>query len=278
MRRSCCPSGLLAAVAVLTLPSLAIAGDDVLYGGSSTIADTILNGGAIQGFQSSTGARFSIVDVSGTGKGLKALAEGKVSLVGAGRTLTPDEKKAGLLGTVVGYDGLAVFVNKANPVKGVTRAQLKDIFTGKVKSWKQLGGKDVPVVAFIEPVASKRATVQLLQELVLDGIAFDPGVREVEQISDQLREVTKSEGAICVASVGFLGSGESGVKNAIHTVELDQMSASDGNIRSGAYLLSRPLLLVTKGLPGGDTKRFIEYMLSKDGQAIVQRYFVPVRK
>ncbi len=208
MRRSCCLSGLLAAVAVLVVPCLATAGDEVLYGGSSTIADTILNGGAIQGFQSSTGARLTIVDVSGTGKGLKALAEGKVNLVGSGRTLTPDEKKAGLLGTVVGYDGLAVFVNKANPVKGVTRAQLKDIFTGKVKSWKELGGKDVPVVAFIEPIASKRATVQLLQELVLDGVAFQPGIREVEQISEQLREVTASEGAICVASVGFLHSGE----------------------------------------------------------------------
>ena len=260
----------------LAVPGLGSA--QVVYGGSSTLADTVLQGGAIQGFQGKTGAKFQVADLSGTGKGLKALAEGKVNLVGAGRTLTGEEKKAGLLGTIVGYDGLAVYVNKANPVKDLSKEQLKDLFTGKVKSWKAFGGKDVPIVAIIEPVASKRATVQLVQELVNDGAAFAPGIREMEQLGDQVSEVARSEGAVCVASIGFLASADARIKGAVRAISIDATEPSDANIRSGAYLLSRPMLLVTKGLPGGDVKLFVNYITSREGQAFVEKFFVAVKK
>ena len=98
--------------AAISAPVLASAGD-VLYGGSSTLAETILQGGIIRGFQGKTGIKVQLADVSGTGKGLKSLAEGKLQVVGSGRTLNAEEKKIGLLGTIVGYDGLAVFVNRA---------------------------------------------------------------------------------------------------------------------------------------------------------------------
>ncbi|HEX9243796.1 MAG TPA: phosphate ABC transporter substrate-binding protein [Anaeromyxobacter sp.] len=263
--------------AVLSVPALAGAAD-VLYGGSSTLADTVLQGGIVQGFQGKTGIKVQLADLSGTGKGLKALAEGKLHVVGAGRTLTPDEKKSGLLGTIVGYDGLAVFVNKANPVKDLSKEQLKDVFTGKVKSWKDLGGKDVKIVTQIEPLASKRATVQTVQELILDGAPFVQGIREVESLKEQLAEVSRSEGAICIASIGFLASAPPGVRDAVRTVSLDATPPSDANIRSGAYLLSRPMLLVTKGLAVGDVKSFMEYVLSKEGQVIVEKFFVAVKK
>ncbi|HUL60672.1 MAG TPA: phosphate ABC transporter substrate-binding protein [Anaeromyxobacteraceae bacterium] len=262
--------------AVLSLPGTAFG--EVVYGGSSTLAETVLQGGATRGFEAKTGIAVRIADLSGTGKGLKALAEGKLNVVGSGRTLAPDEKKAGLLGTIVGYDGLAIFVNRANPVKDLTQAQLKDLYTGKAKSWKELGGKDVKIAAYIEPVASKRATVQLVQELVLDGAPYGAGIHEVEQLRDQLAEVARNEGGICVASIGFLQSIDPGVKASIRAVSLDATEANDANIRSGAYLLSRPMLLVTKGLPEGDVKRFIDFMLGAEGQAVVEKFFVRVKK
>src|SRR4051794_6730798 len=94
--------------ALLLVPGIASA--EVMYGGSSTLAETVLQGGAIKGFESKTGSKLHVADVSGTGKGLKSLTEGKLNVVGAGRVLTAEEKKAGLLGTIVGYDGLALFV------------------------------------------------------------------------------------------------------------------------------------------------------------------------
>jgi phosphate transport system substrate-binding protein len=265
-----------AALATTLLPALALA--EVTYGGSSTLADTVLQGGAMQGFEARAGVKVRIADVSGTGKGLKALGEGKLDVVGAGRTLSADEKKAGLLGTIIGYDGLAVYVNRANGVKDLSKAQLKDIFTGKVTSWKELGGRDVKIVPMIEPVASKRATVQLLQDAILDGAPFAAGIREMEQLKDQVAEVSRNEGAICLASIGFMTSVDGSVRGAIHAVDVDGVPPSDGDIRSGAYLLSRPMLLVTKGLPEGDVKRFVEFMLSSEGQAVVEKFFVRVKK
>jgi phosphate transport system substrate-binding protein len=250
---------------------------DVVYGGSSTVAE-VLQGGISKGFEARTGTRLQLADTSGTGKGLKSLADGKIDLAGSGRVLSGEEKRAGLLGTIVGYDGLAAYVNKANPVKDLSKEQLKDIFTGAVKSWKQLGGKDVKIVAIVEPIASKRATVQLVQEQVLDGAAFAPGIRETDQLKDQLAEVARNDGAICFASVGFLASADASLRGAVRPVAIDSTEPSDPNIRSGAYLLSRPLLLVTKGLPRGDVKAFVDYVLSRDGQAVVERYFVAVKK
>jgi phosphate transport system substrate-binding protein len=265
----------LLVVALTAIPGLASA--QVVYGGSSTIADTVLKD-ASKSFQAKTGIKLEVADVSGTGKGLKSLAEGKLNLVGSGRVLNAEEKKAGLLGTIIAYDGLALFVNKANPVKDLTKEQLKDVFTGKVKSWKELGGKDVKIVPMIEPLASKRATVQLVQETVLDGAPFVAGIREVESLKDQVTEVSRSEGALCFASVGFLSSVDSQVKANVRAISLDETEPSDANIRSGAYLLSRPMLLVTKGLPSGDPKAFLDYMLSKEGQSIVERSLVSVKK
>lgn len=264
------------ALALLLVPTLAAAG--VNYGGSSTIADTVLKGGAIKAFEAKSGVRIEIVDVSGTGKGLKSLAEGKLDVVGAGRTLTAEEKRSGLLGVIIGYDGLAVFVNKANPVSDLSKEQLKDVMTGKATSWKQVGGKDAKITVLIEPIASKRATVQLVQEQVMDRASFGGTYREMEQLSDQLNEVAKNEGAICVASVGFLASAPAAVKAGVRAVKLDGVEPSDANIQSGAYLLARPMLLVTKGLAEGDAKRFIDFMLSGEGQAIVQRAFVGLKK
>ncbi len=263
-------------VAALAL-SPALVSAQVIYGGSSTFADTVLRDTAA-GFEARTGVKVQVADLSGTGKGLKSLVEGKLNLVGSGRVLNAEERKAGLLGTIVAYDGLAVFVNAANPVKALSKEQLKDLFTGKVRSWKELGGKDARIVPLIEPVASKRATVQLLQELALDGAPYAAGIREMDQLKDQVAEVSRSEGAICVASIGFLAGADPKVKANVRTIAIDDTAPTDGNIRSGAYLLSRPMLLATKGLPSGDVKRFVEYVLSKDGQGIVERYFVAVKK
>jgi phosphate transport system substrate-binding protein len=261
--------------ALLVAPGIASA--EVVYGGSSTVAE-VLNGGAAKGFESKTGTKVQVADVSGTGKGLKSLAEGKINLAGSGRVLNAEEKKSGLLGTIVGYDGLAVYVNSSNPVKDLSKEQLKDIFTGKVKSWKQLGGKDVKIVPLIEPVASKRATVLMVQEQVLDGAAFAPGIRELEQLKDQVAAVARDEGALCFASVGFLSSADAAVRGGVRAISVDSTEPSDSNIRSGAYLLSRPMLLVTKGLASGEVKAFLDYVLSRDGQAVVERFFVAVKK
>jgi phosphate transport system substrate-binding protein len=261
---------------VLTAPAATPEPATIRYGGSSTVAGTILQRGILQTFHDRTGIAVRIVDVAGSGRGLDALAAGELDVAGSGRSLTAAEKRAGLVGTLVALDALAVYVHRTNPVKDLGLAQLRNILSGRVTSWRQVGGRDVRILALTEPVRSQRATVHLVQERVLEGAAFGPGVREVELLADQLAAVAKTEGGVCLASVGYLATVEPAVRDGVRAISLDGQPPTDANIRSGAYVLARPLLLVTRGPPAGEVKAFVDFVLSREGQAVVERYFVPV--
>jgi phosphate transport system substrate-binding protein len=262
--------------ALLVLPSIALA--DISYSGSSTIGTGILKeGGAVAAFEKKTGKKFSAVEIPGSGKGVQALIDGKVDLAGASRPLKPEEKKAGLSATTIGYDAIAVFVHKSNPVKNLTKEQLKGIFTGKIKNWKEVGGKNAPIVPNTEIIAGKRATIEMFQEHVMDGAKYGK-FKEVDLPRDQIVELTKQENGICSVSLGLLASLSAAEKGKVKAISVAGSEPSDKNVQSGAYIISRPLLLVTKGLAKGEVKEFISFILSSEGQSIVTKNFVPVRK
>lgn len=261
---------------LLILPSIALA--DINYSGSSTIGTGILKeGGASAAFEKKTGKKFSSIDIPGSGKGVQALIAGKVDLAGASRPLKPEEKKAGLSAATIGYDAIAVFVHKSNPVKNLTKEQLKGIFTGKITNWKEVGGKNAPIVPNTEIIAGKRATIEMFQEHVMDGAKYGK-FKEVDLPRDQIVELTKQENGICAVSMGLLASLTNEQKGKVKAISVAGSEPSDKNVQSGAYIISRPLLLVTKGLAKGDVKEFISYILTSEGQAIVTNNFVPVRK
>jgi phosphate transport system substrate-binding protein len=259
-----------------TAPAATPAPATIRYGGGVTVAETILQRGVGQAFLDRTGITIRFVELSGTGRGLDALAAGKLDVVGAGRPLTAAERKAGLVETVIGLDGLVVYVHRTNPVKDLGRQQLRDVLSGKVTSWKELGGRDVRIVPFMQPVASRRSVVHLVQDRVLEGGPFGPGVRELELIPDQLAAVGKTEGGVCLASVGYLAALEPEVRDGVRAISLDGEPPTDANIRSGAYLLSRPLTLVTRGPPAGEVKALVDFVLSREAQAVIERYYVPI--
>jgi phosphate transport system substrate-binding protein len=263
------------ALTAAALPALAA---ELTYVGSSTIGTGVLKAGAAEAFEKKTGIRFASVDISGSGKGIQALLDGKTSLAGASRPLKPEEKKAKLVGTTIGYDAIAVFVHKDNPVKNLTKEQLKGIFTGAVKNWKEVGGKDAPITPNTEILTGKRATVEMFQELVLDGAAYGKGFKEIDLPRDQIVDLSATPDGICSVSLGLLAAVPADVKARVKPVAVNGVEATNQNVRSGAYLISRPLLLVTQGLAKGEAKEFISFMLSAEGQAIVGRSFVPVRK
>lgn len=262
--------------AVITLPSVALA--DISYSGSSTIGTGVLKeGGAVAAFEKKTGRKFSSVDIPGSGKGIMALMDGKVDFAGASRTLKPEEKKAGLSATTIGYDAVAVFVHASNPVKNLTKEELKGIFTGKITNWKEVGGKNAPIVPNTEIIAGKRATIEIFQEKVMSGAQYGK-FKEIDLPRDQIVELAKQENGICSVSLGLLASLSKTEKDKVKAISVAGSDPSDKNVQSGAYIISRPLLLVTKGLPKGEVKEFISFILSPEGQAIVEKNFVPVRK
>ncbi|MHB8880517.1 MAG: phosphate ABC transporter substrate-binding protein [Thermodesulfovibrionales bacterium] len=256
----------------------ALAADELSYSGSSTIGMSVLDAGAVKAFEQKSGIKFKSIDQPGSGKGIQALLDGKVTLAGVSRTLKPDEKAKKLLGTAIGYDAIAVFVHKSNPVKNLTKEQVKGIFTGKIKNWKEVGGKDSPIRPNTEIAGQKRATMLAFQEMAMDNAAYGTGFKEIDFPRDQIVDVAKNENAICGVSFGLLAAVGSDLRGNVKAVTVNGFAPSDANIQSGAYLISRPLLLVTQGLPKGNVKKFIDFMLSPEGQKIVGTNFVRVRK
>jgi phosphate transport system substrate-binding protein len=271
-------ASLVATVLVLA-PTLAHAGEELRYSGSSTIGQSILEaGGARAAFESKTGIRFASFEVPGSGKGIDALVAGKVNVAGASRPLKADEKAQKVLGTIIGYDAVAVFVNKDNPVNDLTKEQLKDIFTGKITNWKQVGGKDAPIAVNTEIQGAKRATMEMFNEMVMDKAAYGPGFKQIDLPRDQIVEVARNPNGIGTPSLGLLAAVPADVRGKVKAIMVDGVPPTAENIQSGAYLISRPLNLATLGPPTGSVKAFIDFMLSHEGQAIVAKDFVAVRK
>ena len=267
---------LLFALTIFTIfPHVALA--DLSYSGSSTIGTGVLNSGAAAAFEKKSGKKFKSVEIPGSGKGIEALMAGKVELAGASRPLKAEEKKAGLAAATIGYDAIAVFVHKSNPVKNLTKEQLKGIFTGKIKNWKEVGGKNAPIVPNTEIRTGKRATIEMFQEHVMDGAAYG-NFKEIDLPRDQIVALTREENGICSVSLGLLASLSKEERAKVKAISVNSTEPTEKNVQSGAYLISRPLLLVTKGLAKGDVKEFITFVLSPEGQAIVAKNFVPVRK
>lgn len=264
---------------LLLTPSPARSADEVRYSGSSTIGQSVLQAaGARRAFESKTGVKFAALEIPGSGKGLEALLAGKVNVAGASRPLKADEKAKGVVGTVIGYDAVAVFVNAANPVEKLTRAQLKGIFTGRIKNWKEVGGKDAPIAVNTEIQGAKRATMEMFNELAMDKEPYGAGFKEIDLPKDQIVEVAKDVNGIGTPSLGLLSAVPRDLRAKVKAVPVDGVPPTHDAVRDGSYPLGRPLNLATMGAASGAAKAFIDFMLSPAGQAFVEKDFVGVKK
>jgi phosphate transport system substrate-binding protein len=238
------------------------------YDGATSISSRVLPL-ALPALERRTGVTVKVAR-SGGGKGLKAMFAGQVDVAGLSRALSPEERDRKPSVAIIGYDALGVWVNEQNPVRGLTRAQLSDLFTGKITNWKQLGGKDRPVVACTEHLDSERATLEAFRQLALDGAAFGP-VKELEDPADCLKHVTSDPGGITPATTAYAIAG-------VRAVAIDGIAPDVQHIRDSSYLLTRPLLLVTREAPTGALRDFVDFMVSPEGQALVaQAGFVAAR-
>jgi len=240
----------------------------ITYDGSTTISNKILPL-ALPVLEQRNGVKVQ-VERSGTGKGLKAMLAGQADVAGLARALSPEERGQRPFVAIIGYDALGVWVNDANPVKALTRAQLRDLFTGTVTNWKQVGGRDQPVVVCTEHLLSERATLEAFRQLILDGAAFGPG-KQLEDPTDCLKFVAHEPGSVTPATMAYAIPGA-------RALLIDGLGPVPEHIRTSAYPLTRPLLLVTRDAPTGPVKEFIDFMVSSEGQALVaQGGFVPAR-
>jgi phosphate transport system substrate-binding protein len=238
------------------------------YEGASTIGANIIPEAA-KLFAARTGVNFSQIGGAGADAGFKAAAKGRVDFGGVARELTPEEKTRVAVAEVIGYDSIGVFVHAHNPVHSLTRAQLKEIFTGRATNWKDFGGRDAPIVVYSEKLAGGRATVRAFKDMVLGADKYGP-VKELDDATDCIKEVAGDENGISASSMSFAIPG-------VSAIEVDGAPPTPAAVQNGSYPLKRPLVLVSKDPAAGPVKQFLEFMLSKDGQQIVAKKFIAAK-
>ena len=210
----------------------------------------------------------------GSGTGISALINGTTDVCESSRSMKDSEKKqladktgAPPIEIPVAKDGLSVYVHESNPLTELTMAQLKSIFTGKVTSWKELGGADAKIIPYSRENSS--GTYVFFKEHVLENADFTPRAQNMPGTAAVVNAVTKEK-----FGIGYGGAAYAkGIK--ILKVKKDAaapaIAPSDVTIKDGSYPLSRPLFFYLRNKPAGEFKSFIDWVLSPDGQGIVEK-------
>lgn len=206
----------------------------------------------------------------GSGVGIKQVGEGLVSIGNTGRKPTADEIARYQLRVYQwAIDGVAPVVNPRNRVTKLTRGQLADVFSGKISNWKQLGGIDRGINLYTRDEASGTREVFWEKGLAKGQIAS--GANVVVSNGAMKSAVAKDPYGIGYVSVGH-------IDRTVAPVSLDGVTPSIGAVRNGSYGISRGLYSNTRGEPTGLPRKFIEYLRTPAGQAIIRKHgFIPVR-
>ena len=259
---------LLAVVSGLaSIPADVLAAADLLrYAGATTLQRSFMPE-ASRVFQSETGVRIQI-DGGNTNPAIRALLAGEIDMAGAGRLLTPAEKQQGLVEHFLGWDALAVVVPRSIAVENLTLEQLRGIFSGETRNWKDVGGKESPIVVVTSPKGSGMRSA--VQDLILKGKAFTTQEVVSGVVGQADQQVTMFPAAITAVSLSMVDNAR------VKVLSVDGVAPTVANVAAGRYPLAKPLALVTRGQPRGQLQRFIEFATSERGKAILARDFVPV--
>ncbi len=199
----------------------------------------------------------------GSGVGVQKVGEGIVQIGNTGRALKPAEvEKYGLVTFPFAIDGVAVAVNPANKVAGLTKAQIKDIFSGKVANWKDVGGADAAISLYVREDGS--GTRETFEERAMDKGTSAAGANVVNSNGAMKTAISQDPNAI-----GYVGIGH--LDKSIKGLNVDGMAPSQENAASGQYTVTRLLYMNTKGEPRGITKGFVDYIFTPAGQEIVSK-------
>lgn len=204
------------------------------------------------------------VEFTGSGTGIQAAIDGTADIGNSSRALKDEEKNAGLVENIVAIDGIAIILNKDVTVADVTSEQLAKIYKGEIKNWKELGGKDAPIVVIgRESGSGTRGAFEELLE-VEDMCAY---AQEIDSTGGVLSTVANTPGAIGYISLDV-------IDDTVSVMAIDGVVASEENIVAGDYMLSRPFVMATKGEISAQNElvqSFFAYVESEEGQAIIKQ-------
>jgi phosphate transport system substrate-binding protein len=216
------------------------------------------------------------VKKTGSGDGAAALVDGRCDIATMSRFMKPQEFKSAVdkgrmpTATAVAMDGVCIIVHPSNPVKELSIEQVRKIYKGEIKNWKQLGGANAPIVVISRDTSS--GTYETFENIVMKKEKMAGGVEYVSSNPQAYNRVKETAGAIGYVGLGF-------VDKKVKALKIDGVEPSRKTIASGVYPISRPLFVFTNGFPklGSLLHTFVTYFLTEKGQEIVEsKGFVPV--
>jgi phosphate transport system substrate-binding protein len=217
------------------------------------------------------------VKKTGSGDGAGALIDGRCTIASMSRFMKFDKEfkvavAKGIMPVahVIAMDGVCIVVHPSNPINALTSEQIKDIYTGKITNWKELGGADMHIVPISRDTSS--GTYETFHNLVMKKEKMTANPETVNSNPQAKNRVVPTPGAIAYVGLGFVDS-------SIKALKVDGVMPTKRTIASGTYPVARPLYLFTNGYPklGSLTHQFCTFYLTEMGQEIIeQKGFVPL--
>jgi phosphate binding protein len=173
----------------------------------------------------------------------------------------------------IAKDGISIIVNPANPVNDLTLEQLQKIYSGEIKNWKEVGGEDSEIAVIARDSAS--GTQEFFKEAVMGTVEFRNDLITQSATGAVTQEVAQNKKAI-----GFVGAAyqSSNIKTLGINTGSTIIMPTEANILSETYPLSRALYLYTSQTPKQTAKDFIAFVLSTEGQKIIQENgYAPIK-
>ena len=203
------------------------------------------------------------VEYTGSGAGIESVTNKMVDIGNSSRSLKDSEKEKGVVENVIAIDGIAVITNNSNEVENLTKEDLIKIYTGEIKNWKELGGKDENIVVLGREAGS--GTRGAFEELlgIVDSCVY---AGELDSTGGVKAKVASTEGTIGYVSLDV-------VDDTVKALKLDGVEATEANIKAGSYLLSRPFVMATNGEISAQNEivqTWFDYIKSAKGQEVIK--------
>ena len=266
----------LLAIVLVSISTLTIGrADAIVIKGSDTLGAKLVPQLAEQFKAQHPGTTFDIA-AEGSATGFAALLDKTAAIGMASRPAKPEEiangkaKGVDLKETIVAYDGIAVIVNTANPIKGLTKKQVEQVFTGEITDWSAVGGSGGKISVYTRNTSS--GTYAEFKELAMKKRDYAPDSQKLAGNEQIAQEVGKNPNG--VGYIGLAYTKASGIK----VVPIDGASPSKESVLAKSYPYARPTFFYTNGEPTGVVKEFIDFTVGPEGQKIVEQVgFVPIK-
>jgi phosphate transport system substrate-binding protein len=249
--------------------------DRLVIKGSDTLGAKLVPQLAEQFKSQHPGTTFDIA-AEGSTTGIAAIIDGTAEIGMSSRRAKPAEvgaaagKGKNMKPTIVAYDGIAVIVNSANPVKGLTKKQVEQIFTGDVTDWSAVGGSGGKISIYTRNTSS--GTYSDFKELAMKKRDYARSSQKMAGNEQIAAEVGKNPSGVGYVGMAYTKAG--GVK----VVPIEGVTPSTRSVQDHSYSYWRPTFYYTNGEPSGLAKQFLDFTIGSGGQKIVAQVgFVPIK-